>query len=340
MRRLLLTLLVLVLVSSPMALPRPSLAQDDGAETRTIMQVLAARANDADSSEYDTLVSLLQTADSDVFEALSDPNTTYTLFAPTNAAFDALSRRIDPQVFGQIVSEAPLLTGVLLYHLLPQYYSPDDINSFVADTSLVTLPTSFGQYVDVALNENGQLTIDGIVFTATPIPAANGVIYQLDFVLLPEVATLDQVLLPYINDPEIEIFDTLLLSALQAADPAFEEELADLEQQITFFVPTDDAFYNMVLDGSFSDLLSDNVAISSTLRYHILDERFGSFELLAAIEAAGGTLTLDSREGPALTFVLQPDGTIRINDSATIIDFDIDAINGTVHVIDGVLTLP
>jgi len=323
-----------------LVLPPVTTAQDDEEETRTIAEVLAARANDPQSPEFNTLLSLILRADSSLFEALSDESAAYTFFAPTDDAFAALSRRVDPEVFSQITSDTAILTGVLLYHLIPQEYNAETLAAFVEPNGFFTLPTSFGQYVDLALDEEGRLTVDGITFELTEIPASNGTIYVLDSVLLPEVGTLQQVLMSYIDDEDPDIFGTYFLSAIQATEPEFEEELNSLDAQYTFFVPTEEAFNTIVLEGTFSELINSGEATTEALRYHILPERYGSFELLAALEEAGGTLTLDSLAGIPLTFVLQEDGTIRINDSATIIDYDIDAINGSVHVIDGVLLPP
>lgn len=348
MKRAHLTFIALGLIVA-LVMPAPLLAQDgpDPDETRTITEILAARSNDPEASEFNTLLTLIQTADSAVFEALADPNSTYTLLAPTDAAFGALSRRIDLQVYQQIVTDPVLLTGVLLYHMLPADYGDTDFAAFIGETGLVTVPTSLGQSLDLQRDEAGTITIDGIAFEATAIPAANGTIFQLDAVLLPEVATVGEVLDRYINDEDVEFFGTYLASALAAVD---EELVTDLDRilgdtpanpnALTFFAPTEAALNDLVLAGTFSEWLNDTDIMTARLQYHMLPDAYSSYELAAAIEEAGGTLELASVAGDLLVFTFAEDGSIRINDTITIIDFDIDAVNGTIHVIDTVLQPP
>lgn len=334
-------LLIVLCVVITMVIPGPIHAQGDGdTETRTIAELLAARANDEEAPEYNTLLTLIQRANSSVFEAIADPNANYTLFAPTDAAFEALSRRINLNVFNQITSDSMLLTGVLLYHLVPQTYDADQLTTLADEQGLYTLPTSFGQYLDLTRNEEGALTVDGLNFQITPLVATNGVIYQLDFVLLPEVGTLADVLDTYLEDQDSDAFDTLYLSVLQSIELDVADSLNDLEIQWTIFAPTEVALNAIVLDGTFSDLLDDSSRMTNAFQYTVLPARYGSFELMAAIEAAGGTLELETLQGAPLTFTLADDGAIRINDTATIIDFDIDAVNGTIHVIDAALLPP
>lgn len=329
------TLLMTLLVS--VAAPSMTWAQDgDETETRTIAELLAVSATDPDNPEFTTLLTSVQTANSSVFEALADPEGNYTLFAPTDAAFDALSRRIDPQVYEQIINEPPILTSVLLYHTLLGSYDSDTLLTVLDENNgFVTLPTGFGQYVD--LQQDGNiLSIDGNEFTLVEIPAANGTIYVIDFVLLPEVETVSTVVQLYIDDPEVDVFGTLLDSALRSA-PDVDEFLNDIDGSFTIFVPSEDAFNELVLQEIWSDVLASNEETSSLLFYHVIPTRIGSFELVAAIEEAGGTLDLESQQGSMLTFTLSDDGSVMINGVATVIDFDLDGINGTVHVIDAVL---
>lgn len=109
-------------------------------------------------------------------------NTSYTLFAPNNAAFVALLAELG-LTKEQLFASQPLLTSILTYHLLPGKMNSSDIP---LNTALKTVQ---GATLKVD-NIGGILTITDGRSRASHIiqvnlDARNGVVHVIDKVLLP-----------------------------------------------------------------------------------------------------------------------------------------------------------
>ena len=131
-----------------------------------------------------------------------------------------------------------------------------------------------------------------------------------------------------------ETFSTLV----QAAETAGLLEALSEDGPLTLFAPTNEAFAALP-EGELDSLLADPAALKQVLSYHVVPERlrtenFGEFidDSASAYRVetlAGTTLSLDTEE--------DTDPVIIINNTATIVQTDIEAGNGVVHVIDMVL---
>lgn len=115
-------------------------------------------------------------------QATFQANTSYTLFAPNNAAFVAVLAELN-MTKDELFANKPLLTAVLTYHLLPGKISFGDI---LLKTPLKTVQ---GSTLTVE-NNNGVLTItDSRSRTSRIIQgnldARNGIVHIVDKVLLP-----------------------------------------------------------------------------------------------------------------------------------------------------------
>jgi uncharacterized surface protein with fasciclin (FAS1) repeats len=122
-------------------------------------------------------------------------------------------------------------------------------------------------------------------------------------------------------------FETLV-AAVTAADLA---GALSAEGPLTVFAPTDDAF--AALPEGLVDclLLEDNVdALSAILTYHVVDGEVMSTDLTDGPVATlqGEEITVDLTDGVVL------------NDSVNVVTADVEASNGVIHVIDGVLVPP
>lgn len=93
----------------------PSFAQDD--EPGTIADIVVA-STEAEEAEFTILLTAIQAADPLVLEALSDPEGEFTVFAPTDAAFEALIEELGEEEFNAIVADTEVLTDILLYHVV------------------------------------------------------------------------------------------------------------------------------------------------------------------------------------------------------------------------------
>lgn len=125
------------------------------------------------SPDHTTLVAALQAAS--YVDALSNVGP-FTVFAPTNAAFDLLpAGTVETLVKPENQRK---LRDILEYHVLLGVYKPED---FVNGRNL---GTADGRNVAVVVAEDGSVTINGAKIIGT-VPASNGIIHVIDQVLIP-----------------------------------------------------------------------------------------------------------------------------------------------------------
>lgn len=126
---------------------------------------------------------------------------------------------------------------------------------------------------------------------------------------------------------------TVLLAAVQAADPGFIEALSNPDGLYTVFAPTDAAFGALLeaLDTSPEELLANTDLLNTVLAYHVVPAVFYAEDVVELDGALLGTVL----PGAALAISVTDEGVF-VNDSA-IVAVDVEAANGVVHVIDAVL---
>jgi len=115
-----------------------------------------------------------------------------------------------------------------------------------------------------------------------------------------------------------------LVAAVQAA--GLEKTLAE-GGTFTVLAPTDEAFAKLP-EGTVESLLKDKERLTSILTYHVFNGKVDSNQVVNLTSAK----TLNGQE----VKVMVDNGKVMIND-ATVIQTDIDAGNGLIHVIDTVL---
>ncbi len=102
----------------------------------------------------------------------------------------------------------------------------------------------------------------------------------------------------------------------------------------TVFAPTNDAFAE-IPEADLEALLADREALADVLTYHVIEGKVLAEDLQP-------TQTVKTVQGEELTIDVADDGTATITDAngntVTITATDLEAKNGVVHVIDGVLT--
>lgn len=141
----------------------------------TIVDVAIAVNSDGPfAGQFDTLIAAVLAADPAVIETLSG-NGQFTVFAPTDDAFDALD--LNETNVGSLPQD--VLTDILLYHVARgRRYSGDVIES----TRIRTMLKSFLLQDAGTLTDNLGRQANIIV---TDIEAANGIIHAIDAVVLP-----------------------------------------------------------------------------------------------------------------------------------------------------------
>lgn len=326
----------------------------------SFMPAQPALAQDADivdtaiaAGDFNTLVTAVQLAG--LVEALKGEGP-LTVFAPTDAAFEAL-----PAELLQAVLDDPegLLTQVLLYHVVSGKVMSGDLSDGLEATTLQ------GEAVTFMIGDGAAMVNDANIIMAD-IETSNGVIHVIDAVILPpsllaavsgaaaedvaaeatpaptEEPAAEATPVPAEEPvaeaaaPTADIVDTAiaagsfntLVAAVQAAG------LVDAlkgDGPFTVFAPTDDAFAKLpqeTIDALLADPTGD---LTQILLYHVI-----SGKVMAADLSDG--LTASTLQGGDVTFSLSDAGAM-IND-ANIIATDIETTNGVIHVIDSVILPP
>ncbi len=107
--------------------------------------------------------------------------------------------------------------------------------------------------------------------------------------------------------------------------------LRDTAATYTLFAPSDDAFATLG-DDAVAALAADSAAARALLEKHLLMTRMLTLDVFPdlSIETMGGTEVAFEEAGEGLA-VRGPSGTGRV------LDADLDADNGVIHIIDGLL---
>jgi len=145
----------------------PSPTAEESEELGTIAEV----ASGAD--DFSTLVAAATAAG--LVETLNGPGP-FTVFAPNNAAFEALPEGVVDQLL--LESNVDALTSILTYHVLADEVTSDEIES--GDATTVN-----GAAVTITVEEDGGVMVNEANVIAPDVMASNGVIHAIDAVLLP-----------------------------------------------------------------------------------------------------------------------------------------------------------
>ena len=239
----------------------------------------------------------------------------FTVFAPTDAAFAAL-----PTGTVETLLEDPegTLTDILLYHV---------VGSKVMSASLsngMKAPTLYGEDLTITITGEDVFINDARV-TVADIETKNGVVHVIDAVLIPEEEEVGTIV--EIASSENDFMN--LVSALNLF-PDLVDAL-DGEGSFTVFAPTNDAFADL-LDAIGQVSLDDipESVVRDILEYHVITAAVFSGDLTSGdVPTFGGeSISVDVSDGVVL------------NGSVNVTNADIEASNGVIHVIDGVLVPP
>lgn len=269
----------------------------------------------ADDARFSTLAAAIERAG--LAGTLDVPSSTFTVFAPTDAAFQASG--ID---LSAVSDEA--LADVLLYHVLGNSVRAADIPAGTTELETLNSNGPDGAALPIFVtNSGGSVSINGNVnVVETNVEAVNGVIHILDNVLLPP-SILDRARLDGRFTTLISALERTGLDAVVAGAGAF-----------TVFAPTDAAFTEANIDLT---AVSDE-DLTDLLLYHVL----GAAVPAGSIAAGDNFVTTLSEIGPNDTalsaLVNNTAGNVTINADATVVVPDVFATNGVVHAIDKVMS--
>lgn len=100
----------------------------------------------------------------------------YTVFAPTNAAFEALGQ----QTIDAVLADKEQLTNILTYHVVEGKVMAQDVLGLTSATALN------GGTLNVTVEDAKKVMINDATVVTTDIEASNGVIHVIDTVLMPQ----------------------------------------------------------------------------------------------------------------------------------------------------------
>jgi uncharacterized surface protein with fasciclin (FAS1) repeats len=302
-------------------------------DTKPVSIVETAKGN----TNLSTLLAVATFAsnNNDLVDLLSNPGT-LTVFAPTNAAFDALAVELTNTPTAKAAdlltaANKPLLRTVLQYHVLTSKVGASAIPFGKAITSaqgsIFKIDNGSPPVINDGRNRKSKITL-------TDVAASNGVVHLIDKVILPADKTIVDTAIA--SSPEF----TSLVAALQfASDNNDLVTLLSGAGPFTVFAPTNAAFDALAkeLTGSATakaaDILvpANKALVKSVLQYHVLTSRVLKADVpvgtAIATAATGKTFTVSS--ALAITDVA---GRV-----ANITATDVLTSNGVIHVIDKVI---
>ena len=143
-----------------------SAVQDD-MSAKNVVQVAAS------SKDHTTLVTAVKAAD--LVDALSNAGT-FTVFAPTNAAFDKLPAGTVEDLLTAAKKDA--LIDILQYHVSVGVYKAEALQDGQS------LGQVNGDNITIT-KKDGKIFVNGTAEIIASIPASNGIIHVINGVLLP-----------------------------------------------------------------------------------------------------------------------------------------------------------
>jgi len=236
----------------------------------------------------------------------------FTVFAPRNAAFDALGSDVVAALLE--AGNADLLSQILTFHVVP------DVAAMSTDlTDGQTVTTLQGEQLTISL-AGGGVSVNGANVVTADIEASNGVIHIIDAVLVPEVDLVDRAIL---TDGAQTLVAAVvagdLVSTLRGGGP------------FTVFAPVNAAFEALGTDRL--DVLLDpanQALLQKVLTYHVISDDIRAADLMDGA-------VVSTVQGSDVTIDLSDPTMPKVN-GANIIATDIVVENGVIHLIDGVLT--
>ena len=230
----------------------------------------------------------------------------FTVFAPTDAAFEALGI----ETVEALTDEQ--LTNVLTYHVL----NGEVPSSALQPEQTVTALNQENLFITLEID---KVTVNGTAnVIQADIDVRNGVIHAVDQVLLPDT-------FGTVVDNAVKRYDLTTLVGL-VTDQGLASTLADTEAEFTVFAPTNAAF--AAISSTLETLSGDQV--TNTLLYHVL----GSAVQASQLSESQTVATLNNEEE---ILIEVSEGVVTINGSATVQIADVVGSNGVIHIIDEVL---
>jgi uncharacterized surface protein with fasciclin (FAS1) repeats len=295
----------------------------------TVFEVLQNPENN--SSSFSTFLNLTSQSDR-VSHALNRRD--ITLFAPNDDAFRLFSEQVDSHLYPNVLNGTFMaddawnlhVEDLLLHHFLPSRFLLADLSN---------------SSIMIAMNGE-EITIDGQTtagdgsrnvfnqgFINSDIVARNGIVHVVNQLMSP--AWMNRTIFDVAAEGEFSTF--LSLADWTGISELLSSSSESFNGPYTVFLPTNDAFEQLAIAMGTNLTTLDVGYVTDILRYHIILGIHTAEHFTVGFE-------LDSllpRESVAVTSPLDVLGVdALINDVAPIVQTDVLAKNGIVHVLSGV----
>lgn len=306
-----------------------------------IFSVVAFSCSDDDSSSQNNTIagiasrnpnlsSLVAALDRAGLTSTLNGSGSFTVFAPTNAAFTAF---LNANGFANLEAvPVDVLKQVLLNHVVTGSVQSSQLSTGYIKTLATYGGTASGNTLSMHVNTASGVRLNGVSSVTTAnIIASNGVVHVVDAVIgLPTVvtfATADTNFSTLVAALTREGNTTNFVSVLSGAGP------------FTVFAPTNDAFGNLLTELGAADLAAiPEPTLDAVLKYHV-----ASGNVLSSALTPNGNTTVTTLQGQTFTITLPgTDGNIaNVTDGAGrasgIVAVDVQAANGVIHVLNKVI---
>jgi len=275
------------------------------------------------SPDHTILLSALTKPElSDLLAAANDPTQDLTVFAPTDAAFEAVLGALGMTSIDDMPVE--VLKEIVTYHLLGGAVTSDQLSNGDVNTLLPGIPGG-PEFEFVTVDITDGVKINTANVTAADLKAVNGVAHVVDAVLLPSYITYSIGTIAEVVQFNKDF--TILNAALRKAELL---ETVAITDNLTVFAPDNAGF---VAAGITSLDGLEKEDLTPILTYHVL----GAVVKAADLPASGIAATLNG-ENIYLGYLNQ--GRVLINGLTEITAVDIEKSNGVIHVINRTLVPP
>jgi transforming growth factor-beta-induced protein len=283
--------------------------------------------------EFSTLVEALQLAGTDTtnyVQILSSngESTPFTVFAPTNQAFEDLLSTLGVDSLNEVDPE--VLASILEYHVI----ASNNIRSSDLSTGINAV-TLQGESLGFDLSSNPQV-VDATDVNAnieiSDVQSDNGVVHGIDKVLLPQevVDIIDPTVsgLAMLNDNLSSLAEALELTGL-------DQVLANRSAEFTVFAPTNTAFTSFLNGETLADQPLEE------LRQLLLNHVLSGTNLSGDLETSytNSLATFGETENKLSLYINAESGVV-LNGISSVMTPDNQAANGVVHIVDEVIALP
>ena len=286
---------------------------DDGYSAPEEPQSTTITALASESNDLSILVSALQAAGLD---STLDSEGSFTVFAPTNAAFENFLA--DNNFSGLSDIPVDVLTQVLLNHVIAgEAFSTSLTTSY---GSTLATKNGSGENLSIYIDTSNGVTLNGVSnVSVEDVDASNGVIHIVDAVIgLPNIVD------HAVANPNL----TSLVGALTADGNTTFTGLLSTPGDFTVFAPTNDAFASFTTTNDVNNVLANHVIPGATAISTSLTNAY-----------VNTAATLNGTDTP-LSMYINVDSGVTLNGGSAVIAADIIATNGVIHVVDAVIDLP